>query len=138
MVALRPFAAASASSNPTQDRQTADKVFLNGRIYTMEVEQPWAEAIAISGNRIVYVGDNTGAQAYRGESTEWFDLNKKMVLPGFVSGHDHLVASSWSQSGVNLTGVADMETALEQIGQYAQNNPALPFIRGFARSTRTT
>ncbi len=47
----------------------ADRVFLNGAIYTVDAERSWAEAVAIRDGRIVYVGDNAGAARYIGDAT---------------------------------------------------------------------
>ena len=80
----------------------ADYVFTNGKVYTVDETQPWAEAVAVRGNKIVYVGDADGANAYVGGRTKTFDLDGKMLLPGFVSGHDHLIASTWVAVGVSL------------------------------------
>ena len=46
----------------------ADFVLTNGRVYTVNEAQPWAEALAIRGNTIVYVGDDVGAAAFRAEA----------------------------------------------------------------------
>lgn len=71
----------------------ADIVFTNAKVYTVNEKQPWADAVAVRGNKIVYVGDAEGVKAYVDENTETYDLAGKMLLPGFVSGHDHLIAS---------------------------------------------
>ena len=69
--------------------ETADYVFKNGAIYTIDSQNPKAEAIAISGKHIVYVGNNDGAQAFIGDKTEVTDLQGRMLLPGFVEAHIH-------------------------------------------------
>ena len=43
-----------------QAQDAADVVFTNGKVYTVNELRPWAEAVAVSGNKIVYVGDNAG------------------------------------------------------------------------------
>jgi len=48
----------------------ADYVFTNAKVYTVNESQPWAEAVAVRGNKIVYVGDAEGAEAYVSEGTE--------------------------------------------------------------------
>ncbi|CUH41986.1 hypothetical protein [Ruegeria atlantica] len=73
--------------------QKANTVFLNGTIYTMDATRPAAEAMAISGQQISFVGSDDGVQSLIREGTTVIDLQGKMVLPGFVSGHEHLVAS---------------------------------------------
>ena len=72
--------------------EIADYVFTNAKVYTVNEEQPWAEAVAVQGNKIVYVGDNAGAAALVGEGTEQIDLKGRMVMPGFVDAHLHAIA----------------------------------------------
>lgn len=67
----------------------ADTVLTNGAIYTVNARQPWAEAVAISGGRFVYVGTSAGAQAYVGASTKVVDLKGAYAQPGIVDIHVH-------------------------------------------------
>ena len=62
---------AVAVSNPSFAAEPADTVAINGKIYTVNPKQPWAEAIAIKGDTIVYVGGNEGAKAFIGKNTEF-------------------------------------------------------------------
>lgn len=59
----------------------ADILLTNARVYTANSEQPWAQAVAIRGNKIVYVGDHAGAAAYVGRGSEQLDLGGRLVLP---------------------------------------------------------
>ena len=69
--------------------ETASQVFLNGVVYTADAQQSVASAIAISGDRILFVGDDVGARALVDESTEVVDLNGAMLLPGLHDMHIH-------------------------------------------------
>ena len=108
----------------------ADYVFTNGKIYTVDEQQPWAEAVAVKGNKIVYVGDATGLAAYIGDGTEKIDLEGKMLLPGFVSGHDHLIAALWMNYGVDLYPAESREEYLKLIKEYVEAHPDEKIIRG--------
>ncbi len=110
--------------------QTADTVLLNGNIYTMDASRPEAEAVAIMGTQIFYVGSDDGVQSLIGEETTVIDLQGQTVLPGFVSGHEHLVASGWTQLGVQLGSGQSKEDYLKLIKEYADANPDEEFIRG--------
>src|SRR5882724_10161317 len=77
--------------SPTSVRQeTADLVFKNGNIYTVNELQPRAEAIAIKGDRIIFVGSNSDAQKYAGKNTRVVDLHGNTVVPGLTDSHHHL------------------------------------------------
>jgi hypothetical protein len=70
----------------------SDFVLTNGRIYTVDSKQPWAEAIAVQGNEIVYVGSSKDAERFVGENTQVADLEGRMVLPGMIDSHLHAIA----------------------------------------------
>lgn len=111
--------------------QTADMVFTNASVLTMNDDNPTAEAVAVTGNQITYVGDAAGAEALVGDTTEVFDLGGDTLLPGFVSGHDHIVASGWTSRGVSLMGIDSLEDAKAAVKEYADANPDEELILGF-------
>ena len=86
----------------------ADIVLLNGKIYTMEENMPWASAVVIKGNRIIDVLQNdSDAGKYTGSRTKVIDLKKKFVVPGFIDGHVHFNSAGGLINGVNLMTVSD-------------------------------
>ncbi|MGI9331199.1 MAG: amidohydrolase, partial [Gammaproteobacteria bacterium] len=119
---------AAAPGVPAMD--AADVVFTNGKVYTVNDAQPWAEAVAIKDNKIVYVGGAAGVAEFTGEGTETIDVGGKMVLPGFVSAHDHLIGAEWPTYGVDLFPGSSKEDYLELIRVYAEANPEEEIIRG--------
>ncbi|MDQ2922202.1 MAG: amidohydrolase, partial [Acidobacteriota bacterium] len=72
---------------PKTSINTADLVFKNGNIYTANERQPKAEAIAVKGDRIIFVGSNRDAQKYVGKATRVIDLKGKTVVPGMTDSH---------------------------------------------------
>ncbi|WP_084615590.1 amidohydrolase [Solimonas flava] len=108
----------------------ADYVFRHGAVYTVSNEQPWAEAVAVSGNRIVYVGTEAGADAYVGKRTQLVDLRGGMLLPGFIDGHSHVYATeTFLDAGLILRErpPADVIAALKR---YVEAHPDERMIRG--------
>lgn len=69
----------------------ADTLLLNGRVYTVDPAQPWVEAVAVKDGRILFVGSDEEATAYRGGQTEVIDLEGKMAMPGLNDLHVHPV-----------------------------------------------
>ena len=65
----------------------ADLVIKNAKIFTSNSEQTWAEAVAISDGKFVYVGDHKGVKAIQAAMS--LDLQGRMVLPGLIDGHAH-------------------------------------------------
>jgi len=70
----------------------ANTVYTNGRIYTANDAQPWAEAVAIEDTRFVAVGSIESVTELVGDKTTVVDLGGKLVLPGFIDNHTHAVA----------------------------------------------
>jgi len=110
--------------------EPADIIFTGGKVYTMNDQQPEAEAIAVSGNKIVMVGSAKEAEAYTGPNTEVLKLEGKMVMPGFVDAHNHLIAADWIGQGILLYSATTKEETLKLVADYAKANPDLPVITG--------
>ena len=130
-VATSAAAAAALSAYPTGSLAAPAKttVFRNGRIYTVEEAQPWAEAAVVRGDRIVYVGDDAGATKLAGPRAEVFDLGGRMMLPGFVEAHWHLATTTFAYGAwINYDREEDVYDALRK---YAAAHPSETFIQGF-------
>ena len=84
-----------------------DLIFINGNIYTVNPRQPKASAIAVKGDRIVYVGTNEGAIRRLGPHTRTIDLKGKTVVPGLTDSHCHLLGLGEREVTLNLEGVND-------------------------------
>ena len=69
--------------------EPADLVLLNGKILTVNEEQPEAEALASRGDTIVALGSSSEIRQYVGEETEVIDLEGYLAIPGFIEGHGH-------------------------------------------------
>lgn len=86
--------------------ESADLVLLNARVWTMEAEQPDAEAVAIRGNRIVLVGrDAEARRLIRPGHTRVLELDEALVLPGFIDNHVHFAQAGRLLLGLNLLDV---------------------------------
>ncbi len=71
------------------DVQFADTVYHTGRIYTVNDEQPWAQAVAIRNDKITFVGTDDAVRAHIGPDTAVYDLRGRMMLPSFQDAHVH-------------------------------------------------
>ena len=101
---------------PAQQRvQSADIVFKNGNVYTANDRSPQAEAIAVEGDRIIFVGTNTAAQKFIGKNTRVVDLAGKTVLPGFTDSHQHLSGVGLREMTLNLEDTTSLEDFLAKV-----------------------
>lgn len=93
----------------------ADIVFKNGNVYTVDSKQPRAQAIAVSKDRIVFVGSNADAQKFVGPKTRVVDLRGNTVLPGMADAHQHLIGVGMREMTLNLEGTTSLEDFLAKV-----------------------
>jgi predicted amidohydrolase YtcJ len=100
---------------------SCDLVFRGGRIYTVDPQRPWAEALAIGGGRFLRVGGNGDVEESIGENTEVVDLEGRLVIPAIYDTHVHLItAVHFARSHCRLPepssnpGVDDYLSAIEK------------------------
>ncbi|HET6630595.1 MAG TPA: amidohydrolase family protein [Woeseiaceae bacterium] len=118
-----------AETEPKADR-TADIVFRNGRIYTVDINRSWADAVAIDDGRIIYVGPDAGTDKLVGPSTQVVDLEGRMMLPGFQDVHIHPIMGGIEAQACNLNGSTTLDEYLAAIDACAENNPDQAWITG--------
>jgi hypothetical protein len=114
------FSSVFAASN-----KSADIVYRNGRIYTVNPMQPWAEAIAVSGGRIVAIGDNNLVEGSVGKQTKVVNLGGAFVLPGFHDCHlhPHFIYRDKVAGRLSLSPSDTQEQVLNKIAEYARKHP---------------
>ncbi|HXS02816.1 MAG TPA: amidohydrolase, partial [Pyrinomonadaceae bacterium] len=96
-------------------QSAADIVFKNGNIYTANDKSPKAQAIAVKGDKIVFVGTNEAAQKLVGTNTRVVDLKGNTVLPGFTDAHQHLSGVGQREMTLNLEGTTSLNDLLAKV-----------------------
>jgi len=109
----------------------ADAIYHNAKVYTVNDAAPWAEAVAIKGDEIVFVGSDHDALALAGDNTEITDLQGQMLLPGFIDSHAHPVTGGAYALALALDTYAQPEDWVQAIAAYADANEDLPVIFGY-------
>ena len=113
-----------------QASTVADTVVTNARIYTVNSQQPWAEALAIRGDKILAVGSAKDVAAYRGPATKVIDAQGRLVLPGFTDCHIHFMDGSMGLTQVDLNGTKSIAEIQKRVKDYAAAHPKEPWITG--------
>jgi predicted amidohydrolase YtcJ len=96
-------------------KSPADLVFINGNIYTANEKQPRAQAVAVKGDRIVFVGSNAAAKKYEGASTRIVDLHGATMVPGLTDSHYHFIGVGQREMNLNLEGITNLEDFLAKV-----------------------
>ena len=120
----------ACSESPEPERPGADMVFDNGRIYTVDADRSWAEAVAVDDGVIVYVGSSAGAREFVGGGTTVVDLAGRMMMPAFQDSHVHPVSGGIEASACDLNNLAGLPEYRSTIAGYAAANPDVEWILG--------
>src|SRR5262245_52891512 len=107
-----------------------DLVIVNASVHTMDEAQPRAEAMAVSGNRIVAVGSTAEIRATSGPKTRVVDAGGKNVFPGFNDAHTHFLSGGCLLSSVDLRDAKSPEEMARRLADYAKKIPKGRWILG--------
>src|SRR5947208_5462547 len=102
-------------SSITAGAETAETIFINGNIYTVNENQPSAQAIAVKNDRIIFVGANADGEKFRVGKTHIVDLTGKTVMPGFTDSHCHIFGIGEREMTLNLEGTNTREDFLAKV-----------------------
>lgn len=100
----------------------ADLVFINGKIWTVNQNQPWAEALAIENGRIIAVGRTKEIKEFIGPDTRRIDLHGALALPGFIDSHTHFMKGGNSLTSIQLR---DVTSKIDFIKRFEQKTKEL-------------
>ena len=108
----------------------ADFIITGAAVYTVDEAKPRARAVAVKGRRIVYVGDETGVNAWRGPQTRIVDGQGRTLLPGFIDSHFHLMHGAVALGDIQLQEVQTLAELESAVSIFARENPDRPWLRG--------
>jgi predicted amidohydrolase YtcJ len=108
----------------------ADILIVHAKVYTLNQQQPWAQALAIRRGMIVAVGPDEIMGTMRGIGTRVIDAGGKLVLPGFTDCHVHFLGGSLGLGRVNLEGAANTVDIQNRLREYAKKHPGDSWILG--------
>ncbi|MDP7112468.1 MAG: amidohydrolase family protein, partial [Myxococcota bacterium] len=117
LAAIGLAAASAGAGEVAGDRsaQSADLIVHNGVVHTLDPAAPQARALAARDGRIVFVGDDAGALALRGEATRVVDLGGAAVLPGLIDSHAHPMGLGKSLQSLDLVGTRSKSEVVERV-----------------------
>ncbi|MEO8451756.1 MAG: amidohydrolase family protein, partial [Gemmatimonadota bacterium] len=120
-----------AACSPTRTAPPPDLVLHHGKIFTGDSAAPWAQALAITGDRVVAVGADSVIVTLAGSTTQQVDLGGRVVVPGFNDAHDHIVVPL---GGVSFATSSDptpdppFKQVAESVAAIAKRAPAGTWI----------
>jgi len=124
------IALAALSATALAGAEQADIVFRNGAIWTVDPDNPRAEAIAVSDSKILFVGSEKDVSSYINNDTQLIDLKRKLLLPGFNDNHVHFDQTGRLLYGLNLLDVSGEREFTARIKAVDERYPAGSWITG--------
>lgn len=123
--------AGACTAEREQNSRAGDLALVNARVYTLNEQAPWAEAVVVRDNAIIYVGDTTGAGNFVEDATDVRDLDGQLLMPGFIDTHVHPLAGGAYARALSLDAWGTVDDWVEAIAAYAQENQDSPILFGY-------
>jgi len=117
-------------SSCAEKPEAADLIIAGAKVYTLNPAQPWAEAVAVRAEKIVFVGPDRQARRYIGPETKIIEAERRLLLPGFQDSHVHFISGSLNLNRIDLAGTRTVAEIQERIRRFAAEHPELPWIEG--------
>ncbi len=108
--------------------QHADLIITNARVITMDPEQPFAQSLAIAGNKIIAVGSADDVKSLRTNHTRVVDAQMKTVMPGIIEGHVHLFGGAVELDSLMINYVSGLNELSVSVSEYRKSRPNLAVV----------
>ncbi|XP_062175341.1 protein LONG AFTER FAR-RED 3 isoform X1 [Alnus glutinosa] len=120
----------SSSSSFFSSSPVADLVVRNAVIFTSDDSLPFANSMAVRNGRILRVGNHSFVQEVAGHGTEELNLEGKVVVPGFIDSHVHLIFGGLQMVRVELRGVNQKDEFVRKVKEAVRNAKEGSWILG--------
>jgi predicted amidohydrolase YtcJ len=110
--------------------EAASMILINGKIATMDQNNPSAEAIAFQGDRILAIGSIADVEALKNEQTKVIDLKGNFAMPGFIEGHGHFSGLGKSLMDLNFLKTKNWQEIVNMVAEAAKTAKPGEWIEG--------
>jgi predicted amidohydrolase YtcJ len=113
-----PFFLVLAGSPLRAQENSGEQIFFHAKVFTGDPQDPYAEAVAIRGDKIMAVGNLSEVEKFASSTAERIDLEGKSLFPGFIDSHTHSI-----EGGLALIGAdaSDKVFTLQQLPPFVEN-----------------
>ncbi|TPJ17553.1 amidohydrolase [Mesorhizobium sp. B2-7-3] len=108
----------------------ADLIVINGRVLTMDGDNPAAEAVAVKDGAIIAIGSRAAIEEFRGTGTKVIDAEGGSVIPGFIEAHMHLFGGAAELDNLHLAAVHGFDALRDAIQLFAATRPNAKLLIG--------
>lgn len=124
------FLISSCAEQQSVSPDAADLVLQGGTIYTANDDMWTAEAVAVSGDEIVFVGSEADVSQYMGKDTKIIDLDGNTMFPGLTDAHVHIKWIGQRELGLNLQGINELDETVSKIRERVEVTPEGEWVVG--------
>ncbi|MBU4202957.1 MAG: amidohydrolase [Acidobacteria bacterium] len=118
------------TSGCSEKPESADLVLTNGKIVTVEEDQPEVEALAVRGDIIIALGSTARIKQYIGDATQVIDIEGRLAIPGIIDSHAHFSGIGEARLSLDLMKVNSWENIVAMVAEAAQKAKPGEFITG--------
>ena len=104
----------------SHEKDKADIIIYDAKVYTVNKEQIRAEAVAIKADTIMWVGSLAEVEKLKGDATEMIDADGQFLMPGFIEGHGHIHGLGASLTYLNLMSVKNWDEIVAMVAEAAK------------------
>ncbi len=104
-------------------------IYRNAKVFTA-AKTAWADSLVVQGNRLAWVGNEATARRMAGPGASDIDLDGKLVLPGFIDAHTHLMLMGHAVQKVELIDAANLAEIQTRLRDALANTPSADRILG--------
>lgn len=97
------------------EKNTADMVIQNGKIYTVNEFNPLVEAVAVKGGKIIALGSQEDVSQWIGDQTKIINLNGGTMIPGLIEGHGHFMGLGFAKMRLDLTTISNYDELVSMV-----------------------
>lgn len=112
-------------------KETADLVLINGKILTLDTNNPQVAAIAAKGDRILALGTTSEIEQFKGEQTKVIDLKGQLATPGLIEGHGHYMSLGRTLMQLDLSKSKSWEDIVAKVEIAVKNAQPGDWILGW-------
>src|SRR6266545_672010 len=102
---------------------TTSLAIVNARVWTGDAKRPWADAVAVTGERITAVGSSAEIRKLASPLTRIIDAGAMMLVPGFIDSHVHFMSGGFGLTAVQLRDAKSKEEFVRLIKEHASRLP---------------
>ena len=105
-------------------------LFVAGKIYTANEASQVAEAVAVEGDKITFVGSMADVEKFIGDKTKVIDLQGKILTPGFIEGHGHLMGVGYNELELDLSQIQSYDEVIDKVREAVSKSSPGEWILG--------